>query len=302
MTVNCYTSGDFCLHSNTSCFQENDFSHCFSSQDVIRVYGTLVIATAFIFFPICLLIFYLGIQKWRRLRSLNNTDFLTINFGTLKLMVFLGHLIIIFCLYFKCFNMVNVGYGFWSISWHGENLFHFVTCIDRYLAVVHPIIYIQLRSQQWKRLRSITIGCIWMLSFGTSSLMMVKKVATIFGSCLLVLSLILVTFLNVSILCILRRPGPGKPRGNKDRHDHAKQRALYTITSILGVLFLRFGWNLVWFVSEIITEKVQCMFFIVGILVEIPSSLVLPFLFLQKKDTVKLCLCCKKNIPEGELN
>lgn len=132
--------------------------------------------------------------------------------------------------------------------------------------------------------------------------MLNRKIVNIFAFCVVVLSLIIMIFLNVSIVCILGRPRPGKPGGNKDRHDHSKQRPLYTITSIMGVLFLRYGWNLVMLMYEMITKKDECMFFIYGIWLEFPSSLVLPLLFLQKTDTVKLCLRCKKNTSGGELN
>lgn len=297
MTVN--TSINFHLHSNMSCIQNIDFFFCLTSKDRVIVYGTFVSTVAILFIPICLLIFYLGLQKWRRLRSLNYTDFLNINFATIKLIVFLGHSVFFCGIYLKCCNMVNVGYSFWSISWHGENFFHFLTCTDRYLAVVHPIIFMELQSQRWKRIRRVAIGCIWLISFGISCLMLDKTIVNSLGLCLIILSLIFVTFLNVSILCILGRPGPGKPGGNKDRQDHSKQRALYTITSILGVLFLRFGWMLVWIIYEMIMEKNECIFFIYGIWVDFPSNLVLPLLFLQRTDTQKFYLCCKKKTPEG---
>ncbi|KAJ4945170.1 hypothetical protein JOQ06_013706, partial [Pogonophryne albipinna] len=63
------------------------------------------------------------------------------------------------------------GRGADYIPSYGESLFHVLTCLERYLAVVRPIIYLRLRNVQGVRIRNISIG--------------------------------------LSVLCVLIRPGPG---------------------------------------------------------------------------------------------
>lgn len=55
--------------------------------------------------------------------------------------------------------------------------FQFLTSTNHYLAVLHPIIYMELRSQQRKRIRRIAIGCICLVSFGILCLMLDKIIA-----------------------------------------------------------------------------------------------------------------------------
>lgn len=299
MMANCSTSGNISFDP-LSCSQGNHYIACFRSMATISVYITFLITVVLILFPLCILIFYMGLQKWRRLHSLNNTDFFTINFAIMKLIGFLGHALSFCGIYFEYRILIDVGYILWAITWYGENLFHFLTCADRYLAVVHPVSYIHLKNQRWKRIRNITTGCVWIMPLLITSLMSFKMLAWILEFFLLVSSLILLIFLNVSVLCLLFHSGPRKQGKNKNRLDQSKQKTLYAITTILGLLILRFGWYFVWLLYEVLTHRDGCVFFIYGVWVDFPSTLILPFLFLQKTYKLKFCLSCKK--PETQIN
>lgn len=297
MMVNCSTSGNVYHHPNMSCSQLDTYLSCFKSGYTKLINVTALTTVTVLLLPLHIFIFYLGLQKWQRQRSLNNTDFFTINFAITKLTVLLGHITFYCGIYFDRVIMAGVGYSIWSISWHAENLFHFLTCTDRYLAVVYPILYVNLKSQRWNRIRNIFIGCVWLMSFGLTSLILIKEVSHVFELLFLALNLILVIFFNISMLFILIHPGSMKQCGKKDKLNQSKKKALYTITAILGVLTLRFGWNFVWMVYETVTQGDKCMFFIYGAWLDFPSNLLLPFLFLHKTDTAEMCLCCKKKNP-----
>lgn len=43
--------------------------------------------------------------------------------------------------------------------------FHVLTCVERYLAVVHPITYVGLRKEQGIKIRIAGVCCAWLLAF-----------------------------------------------------------------------------------------------------------------------------------------
>ncbi|KAI3375567.1 hypothetical protein L3Q82_003897 [Scortum barcoo] len=45
-------------------------------------------------------------------------------------------------------DMLLVGLCLWSLTWYGEMFFHILTCVERYLAVIHPITYLSLRRRE----------------------------------------------------------------------------------------------------------------------------------------------------------
>ncbi|KAK7910076.1 hypothetical protein WMY93_014760 [Mugilogobius chulae] len=90
-----------------------------------------------------------------------------------------------------------------TIGLSGQTFFHSLTCVERYLAVVHPITYLRLKKRGGVTIRNIGIG----------------------GAC-------------VSALCALIRPGPGEGGTSRKKLDHSKRSAITTLTAILGILLI----------------------------------------------------------------
>lgn len=84
-----------------------------------------------------------------------------------------------------------------------------------------------------------------------------------------------------------------------DSSDKLKQRAFVTITAIMAVLLLRFGGNLVCMAlasSPVLSFSAGCVVRISGIWFCLPSSYVLPLLFLHRAEKV---LCFKYKSESG---
>lgn len=110
---------------------------------------------------------------------------------------------------------------------------------------------------------------------------------------LALLAIVAVSFCSLSVLCALVRPGPGEGAGNRGGADKTKMKAFYTITVILGALLFRFGGQvlvLVIYNFTAVSEHVRCGLLISGVWFNLPSSLVLPLLFLHRAGKM---LCCK---------
>lgn len=50
-----------------------------------------------------------------------------------------------------------------SISFFGEICFHVLTCVERYLAVIHTITCRNLKNSCGVKMKYILIACIWLL-------------------------------------------------------------------------------------------------------------------------------------------
>ncbi|KAJ4918612.1 hypothetical protein JOQ06_027846 [Pogonophryne albipinna] len=174
---------------------------------------------------------YLGLRQGRGSKkprssssATSHSDHFTYHSIFMQLNEFLGIALFFTGGFIGLRKMFDLGIALLIVPSVGKALFHLLTCVERYLAVVHPITYLGLRQGGGVRIRNLSIGCVC-----------------------------------ISVLYVLKRPGPGEVGGNRKRVDQSKQRAFYTIMAITGVILL--------------------------------SSLMLPLLFLHRAGKLQ---CCKQ--------
>lgn len=272
-----------------SSLQPPTFS-CASSPHSFFIFIGFVVAKAFLLLPLSILILILGYQRWRQRRSsatANHSDFFTYHLSVVELIGLFGAALFCSGKYIRQPLVMIVGYCISSIALPGQALFHCLTCVERHLAVVHPVTYLRLKNSGGVRIRNISIGCVWALSFGWIGLV-AHYLPNIPASplvCLLTVSLIVVSFCSLSVLYVLIRPRPGEVAGERGRVDQSKQRALRTIMAITGVLLL-------WITGILLSVALEsakllkrddiCVVQTSAIWFSLPSSLVSPLLFLHK--------------------
>ncbi|TNN31551.1 hypothetical protein EYF80_058297 [Liparis tanakae] len=218
------------------------------------------ITNILLFLPIFVFVLYLGFQRWWQQRSssssavMSHTDSFTYHLTSIELIGVLGFNIICCAVYLKQDSVLKLGYFLRSFTCYGQTFFHMLTCVERYLAVAHPVTYLGLRRERGVRIRTVILA--------------------------------------LSVLCILIRPGPGDQGGDRERVDQSKQRAFYTILAILGVLLFRCALCLAWALFTILEKTDDCLLTAVKNWLNVPSSLVLPLLFLIRAGKLT---CCKNN-------
>lgn len=265
---------------------------CLHSRLITFTFSALSI-TYILLLPVFILVLYLGFQRWRTQRSVStdttsHSDIITFHAIIMQLHEFLGFMLFSSGVYTNDHVMFKVGIYFMQLPYVGKAVFHLLTCLERYLAVVHPITYMALKKPWGVRIRNVIIACVWLLSFGW--LVFLSNIKTNlfnhFNICMSVFYVCVLSFISVLILCTLKHPGPGKVRINK-----SKRRAFNTIVAIMGVLLMRFGSILTVFViMEIHPIQDVCVVTIgLGMWLEVPSSLVLPFLFLHRAGKLQCC-------------
>ncbi|CAN9509338.1 unnamed protein product [Ophioblennius macclurei] len=182
-------------------------------------------------------------------------------------------------------DVLLVGILVFAFTWFGQVWFHGLTCAERYLAVVHPVTYLRLRSDAGIRTRTAVVGCVWLLCAAGSGLLLLDLIVVIMDVVLLTLVLMVTFFCSVSVLLVLVRPGPGEQVAKRQ----SKQKVFYTVASILAVLVLRFGWNLIWVGVFLSGRGGECMLGVVQMFCGLFCSLVLPLLFLHSKGELLRC-------------
>lgn len=166
--------------------------------------------------------------------------------------------------------------------------FDTLTCVERYLAVVHPITYRNLKNARGVCIRNAAIGCCWLLSFSVAALLFIADAYYMSSVFLFVTvsSLIVVSPCSLCVLCVLIRPGPGEVGEAKKQVDQSKLRAFYTILIILAVMLIRltvtlcidFIYTILKLEESKVCDLIQPLFW-----TSFPTS-VLPFvLFLQRE-------------------
>ncbi|KAE8279329.1 hypothetical protein D5F01_LYC22916 [Larimichthys crocea] len=219
---------------------------CFSYRSTFFIFTAFAVTNILLLLPLCISVFYLGLQRWQKQRSASTTagashsDVLTYHMASMEMIGVFGCTFYCCGAYFKVPLLITVGLCLVSVSSNGQIFFHILTCVERHLAVVHPITYMNLRNR-----------------------------------------------------------GPGDGGKDKEKVDQTKMRAFHTIMAIMGALLLRTGGHLLVLTvhtSSAIQEDVRCGVLVSGVWFCLPTSLVLPLLFLQRAGKLLRC----RNNPESD--
>lgn len=271
-------------------------THCYLSSPNVFIVTTFFTVNIVILIPLCVFILHHGLRQWRRNRSssltasMNHNDYFTYNMVTMELIGVFGCFLICCGIHTGHNNIFLVGFYCFSLTWIGQMFFHVLTCVDRYLAVVHPVLYLTLKSDRWIRIRNASVACTWLLCCVLTGLLK-ENIYMVFNFSILISFLLIVSFCSISVLRVLIRPAAAKKADGKKMADQSKLRAFCTIVVILGVLLVRFTLNMFWSVMFVTQEKFNCLVMTVDIWFNLPTSLVLPLLYMHKEN---LLMCLKK--------
>ncbi|KAM3590088.1 uncharacterized protein V6R79_003671 [Siganus canaliculatus] len=274
---------------------------CYSSTVGLFVITAFIVIAILLILPPCLLILHLAVQRWRQRCSsaaVSHSDVFTYHMVANELLHFLGSVFTLCSAAAGLSLMLAVSILIVSIGYNAQIYFHILTCVERYLAVVHPVTYRNLGKENGVRVRNVSTGCAWLLSIVGTALMSISDLILMNAMivCFLIFILVIISFCSLSVVCVLIRPGPGDGGGARQRVDQSKLRAFYTITAILGALLIRFVGNILTsslYNSLLLEESERCGAMMMTFWVGLPSSLVVPLLFLHRAG--KLPCCQRRN-------
>uniref|UniRef100_A0A096MBW3 G-protein coupled receptors family 1 profile domain-containing protein n=1 Tax=Poecilia formosa TaxID=48698 RepID=A0A096MBW3_POEFO len=262
----------------------------------VLIFTSFIITNIFLLFPLCLFILHSGIQQWwrnnRSASSMSHSDFFTFHLAVIELLGVFG-CVLGLCAPYSNQSVLVTAVNILSFSSFGGVYFHVLTCVDRYLAVLHPLTYMSLKKDRGFRIRHVCVCCVWLLGVVETALMTAGLVFIVLNFCVLILSLASIFYCTLSVLRALISPGPAKQLKGKKKVDQMKQRALHTILAITGALAMRFSFTIAWAVTIVLGINMNCVMLTMDVWLNLPSSLVLPALFLQKAGKFA---CLKTNL------
>lgn len=260
---------------------------CLTSPAGAAITMAFCITSLLVLLPLYIFILYKGVQQWQTKTTMGHTDIFTYHMVIIELLSVIGSIVLTLGVSTKLPWLTQIGVSILSLNYIGHVSFHVLTCGERYLAVVHPIIYLRLKNEKGIKIRNTAIGCFWLLCIVWGSTITMHTESSFNFIILLFTTFVVISIsiLNLSIVCVLISLGPKGKGGRKQQYDPSKLRVLLTTTAILGVLLLRFLWaisSIAVMNSEHIDKDKKCNFTISLLWINIPSSLVLPVLFLHK--------------------
>lgn len=260
---------------------------CSDSSLTVWIYSSLGGTKLLVVLPLCILVLSLW---WRRRRSpaaASHSDVFTHHLVVMELMWVVGFSVTTVSSLLRVSAPQMFGSCLSSMAFYGELFFHMLTCVERYVAVVHPTTYQRLRTAG-VRVRNASIGCVWLLSCSwTLADALHWSAGTLQGPLpllsVLAVCLLLVTFCSLSVLCTLSHPGPAGVGGAK-RVDQRRLRAFYLLLPVTAALWLWVAGFLVALSLTVRTALSSDICVAVGVVsvLNIPSSLVLPALYVHR--------------------
>ncbi|KAJ0055700.1 hypothetical protein NL108_009655 [Boleophthalmus pectinirostris] len=241
-----------------------------------------------LFVPFFFFVLFVGFQQFRsKTSTMSNSDVFTMNITIMEILNIVGANIYSVYFFSKNLHAVLMGQVVALVATTGQTVFHNLTCVDRYLAVVQPITYLNLKKSGGVKVRNISIGCTWVMSIALVMVAYFTRSIEFQVICFVLQpigSIPVVCFCTASVLCVLIRPRPGEVGGDRRALNQSKRKAFNTMMVTLGALLSRF---IVLFLSYIIAlspgfTEITCIFSLCACLCALPSSLMLPLLFLNR--------------------
>ncbi|XP_061657662.1 proteinase-activated receptor 3 [Syngnathoides biaculeatus] len=214
--------------------------------------------------------------------------------------IFILHLAVLdvlFCL-IPPLELANIVFLTTSTTWYilrffygmkdSSPLFLSCICLDRYVAVVHPIAFTELKD---RRHRAGLAALVWLVTLGYAAAKSVGRIVNfekVFTAMILAAFAFMV-FCNIAILWVLRQSGPGR-----DEMHPVKKRAFKMVLIILAIIVFNYFPPVALFPFQdyFSPDVFRCYIHYVAFGLMDFSSSIQPMLYLSK-EKVACAGCCQ---------
>ncbi|XP_051537036.1 G-protein coupled receptor 183-like [Myxocyprinus asiaticus] len=157
------------------------------------------------------------------------SGFFNLNLSVCEIGNCLNSFIFALSMWFSCLTTLEC--FLLGLSLTGRPLFQCLKCVERFLAVVHPVTFLKFKPLRY---RAICSTAAWIICFGSCFVCMftidsqnIKHFWFLSMQCLIFLSIQLVCL--SAVLRALKQSGPGESGRERGEENHVKRRAFYLI-------------------------------------------------------------------------
>ncbi|XP_057215752.1 C-C chemokine receptor type 8-like [Triplophysa rosa] len=177
----------------------------------------------------------------------------------------------------------------------GRPLFQCLMCVERYLAVVHPVTFLKYKPLRY---RVICCTAAWIICLSSCFLCMFTLDAQ-YAVYVWILTMQLLVFLFIKLFCLsavlraLKRSGPGERGRERGEENHMKRRAFYLILITTVTTVLTYGPITITGFFYIVTHNYvdRPEVWLSGYLCFVLAGFVQPVLYLQRTGKISSVSC-----------
>lgn len=145
-------------------------------------------------------------------------------------------------IFFSTKNSLKVDHFLFGLSWTGRLLIQTCICIEQYMAVLHPVMFLRYKGIKY-RITAVALAWLIAFTYGLHEAMQVMLEDPVINA-LLFITLAIISFCSVSVMHALTQSGPcdthvTQQRG-RDASNQQKKNASDMIVLALLIIFLTY--------------------------------------------------------------
>ncbi len=213
------------------------------------------------------------------------SEFFNLNLTFCEIGICLNSLLYVIYHYTRISHLIRLAWFLLGPFITGRPLFQCLICVERYLAVVHPVTFLKFKPLRY---RVICSTAVWIITLGSCLFCMFSTEQFNLQSYIYFYSIQFLLFLFIQLFCLvtvlraLKQSGPGERGRERNEENHTKRRAFYLIliTSVtMTIIYLPF---IISGFIFILTHWVIADLFSAGYLCFILAGFVQPVLYLHR--------------------
>ncbi|XP_026052453.1 C-C chemokine receptor type 8-like [Carassius auratus] len=210
-------------------------------------------------------------------------EFFNLNLSVCEIGICLNSLFFILSRWFSCLEFLDQFLA--GFTFTGRPLFQCLMCVERYLAVVHPVTFLKYKPLRY---RVFCCTAAWIINIGSCLVCMYNVASKNHHAHALFLTVELTLVISIQLFCLvavfraLKHSGPGEGGRKREVDNPIKRRALFLILITTVTMFILFFPFVIIGLFIIVTADSSPAVWLTGVTCFILAGFVQPLLYLHR--------------------